>query len=129
MVKFPYRPDSQLKCIEGSNLFHETTTKENVQSKSLNSNFFTKTNQQNENENQSLPKTKKSKVGRQRKNLIDDAKTQDTFDEQKPIDFKQSLESKDKPSKKKCFLKENINDVIEPPLVSLSDIKKRLKFF
>lgn len=129
MVKFPYRPNTRLKCLEGTNAFHETITKEILQSKTLSSNLPNKKTQQIEKEKQSPPRTKRTKVLETKKYLNDDAKVHNVYHEHESLDIKQLLESKHKSSRKKPLLKDKIHDMIEAPLVSLGDIKKRLYEF
>lgn len=126
MVKFPYPPDSQLKWIQGPNALPDTSTKEIVQPKFLSSNLSTKKNQQFENEKQPTARTKRLKGFEYKKNQYEDAKVQIAHDEYKTIDSKQYSDSKHG-FKKKSMLKDRIHDSFDAPLVSLSDIKKRLR--
>jgi hypothetical protein len=125
MVKFPYSPTSCLKAIEDISPLNEIATKNIVQSKNLHSNLSLRINDERSKKSPSRSSRIKLPILEQKRNLIDDAKAENLFDEHTSFDNKKSSKAKQTSSKKKTTLKDKIRDFIESPLVSLNDIKKR----
>lgn len=125
MVKFPYSPTSCLKAIEDISPLNEIATKNIVQSKNLQLNLSLRKNDEKGKKSPLRSSRIKLPILEQKKNLLDDAKAKNLFDEHTFFDNKKSSKAKQTSSKKKPILKDKIRDFIESPLVSLNDIKKR----